>query len=325
MYLGREGLEASQRLIDQALRFQPNVALRDHLYRVALTEQHEKQLRLTAKLLPEICTWEEEENDSEWRGALRLSNGCQVIHVPSYLQGLWKACQKQADDGGHSIKWITGGTKDCKLRSESSGSDAIVVWCAGSGLFTSATIANEVANFPVQLVRGQSVEALKKFIDEDTTGYESQPALLCGKYVCPLPDSDRILIGATHEFGPDPFPAHDVVSKLRQQTEPLQPSLWTDGKLQVGCITSGTRVQTERGSRGRLPILGRIASSNSSEWIFTGLSSRGLLYHALLGEWLAEAILADSDEILLKRFPEANWWRGSCKNTHDEFNKMQPT
>ncbi len=32
-------------------------------------------------------------------------------------------------------------------------------------------------------------------------------------------------------------------------------------------------------------------------WVFSGLGSRGLLYHALLGEWLADAIVSKKDTL----------------------------
>jgi hypothetical protein len=62
---------------------------------------------------------------------------------------------------------------------------------------------------------------------------------------------------------------------------------------------------------GRRPIVGRIGvdSSSASSWIFTGLSSRGLLYHGIYGEKLARAIWADNEDELLKDCPDTLWWK----------------
>jgi glycine/D-amino acid oxidase-like deaminating enzyme len=156
-----------------------------------------------------------------------------------------------------------------------------------------------VHDFPVQLVRGQSVEL--------ETRLELESALLCGKYISPL-DSNLILVGATHEFLAQAMSRDQVIAELRERTHEMMPSLW-DTSL-VRRVTSGVRVQSERGKYGRLPIIGRIPSTiHPYTWIFTGLSSRGILYHGLYGQILAEAILYGGEEPILTKFPDLMWWK----------------
>ena len=57
---------------------------------------------------------------------------------------------------------------------------------------------------------------------------------------------------------------------------------------------SGIRVQSHRGNYGRVPMVGRLPHC-SNVWIFTGLSSRGLLHHALYARHLVDGILASTD------------------------------
>ena len=285
VHCGLEGLEATNRLIRAACA--PGVVLCDHLYRVALTDAHCEQLRATAKLLPEIATWLEPaevpyNDNSKIRGAVRLQNGCQVLHVPSYLRGLWKACKALG-----SVQW-----KQAELGGDEQQQFDAVVYAAGSGLFLDSEEQPllSAANFPMTLVRGQSLE-----ID---VAMEEHPALLCGKYISPTPEPGVVLVGATHEFQSVPMNQTSVARELRERTYETAPWIWRDG--QIRRRTSGVRVQSERGSHGRLPMLGRLVDNHHhpNTWIFTGLSSRGLLYHGLYGSLLADAILANDDTIL---------------------------
>jgi glycine/D-amino acid oxidase-like deaminating enzyme len=345
-------------------------------------------------------------------GLLMAGGGCQVLHVPSYLQALWLACLDLGRQGGIAVEWKQQALvleEENKSRNENDDSPAACSWhgllaaydtivlAAGSGMFGDLIPLpddDDDCALPVHLVRGQSIEMdipsslttgsktgttdgrLSGFCSSD----ENQPALLCGKYVSPLPPTSspngglhaaRILIGATHEFQAEPMSPDQVVSFLRNATAPMLPStLWQqqqhgenindygDGRLK---ITSGFRVQSQRGKHGRMPIIGRYqlyqqASSehedekddteqgneddavvgagvaaavercqNNNEknaaasgwcprpdqnvWIFTGLSSRGLLYHALYGDLLTDAILTNNEQVLWAKSPDLKWWK----------------
>jgi glycine/D-amino acid oxidase-like deaminating enzyme len=162
-----------------------------------------------------------------------------------------------------------------------------------------------------------STDEKKNFINND--------AVLCGKYISPLPpltrDNNpqvntwqRYVIGATHEFKSTPLNSTEVTEELRSRTYQLAPHLWDKGE--VDKITNGVRMQSHRGANGRMPIIGQYNSdATESElnhehmWLFTGLSSRGLIYHGLFGKWLANAVLHDNEALLHNDFESFDWWR----------------
>ena len=295
------------------------IVLCNEIYRVALTDQHVKQLQKTAAAIPELCEWLDSNEirrytagSSAALGGIRLHNGCKVIHLPSYLQGLWAACRRRGLENGGSAKWKIAemciDDKEAKLWWRETLNDYdVTVFAAGSGLFSSLL---PIAGFPVQLVRGQSVEIQLSASSE----FYLQQAFLCGKYISPLPEKGCALVGATHEFKEEALAENDVISELKEKTYPMAPFVWDDG--QVYRLTSGYRVQSERGKYGRMPIIGKLSESiieqlHPNAWIFTGLSSRGLLYHGLYGDILTDAILDNSEEPMLSRCSDLAWWQKS--------------
>jgi glycine/D-amino acid oxidase-like deaminating enzyme len=345
---GLRGLRSSQTLIQaseralagEAGRAEPTesrtrVVLRDELYRVAMSEQQ-------ARVLQETAAQPAMSSMAEWipsygvcsgggcaHGALRLHSGCQVIHVPSYLKGLWVACSSMCASaanaaGAHqlSLRWEEVAADEKVLSSKLNEFDAVIL-AAGSGLFEpdgvpAVPILSKNHSLPVQLVRGQSLQVTLPLSSE----VHNDDAVLCGKYVAPLPrgigDGRAVLIGATHEYQRVPLTPDEVVKDLRARTEPYLPphhsaEVWDGGTVRR--ITSGVRVQSARGKYGRLPIIGRWVdvSLHSNAWIFTGLSSRGLLYHAMYGEMLAKAVLDNAEEVLWELYPGSAWWKADGK------------
>ena len=147
-------------LLDEAVRYEPRCVLRDHIYRVALTEKHVTQLEKAANEYPDYATWmgKDEIRDacgsSTLFGGLRLANGCKAIHVPSYLEGLWRACQ---DLSGGTIKWCTQQlSAENSLTKTSLQEFDAVIFSAGSGLFESSLVSQDA--LPIDLVRGQAIQ-----------------------------------------------------------------------------------------------------------------------------------------------------------------------
>lgn len=300
MHWGLQGLESSNRLIAQACAASDEpIVLRNRLYRLAMDEKQARQLQQTAAELPQLATYltlDEIKDivptveESKVVGGLCLQGGCRVIHVPSYLRGLWAASRRSGRATWSLMQEAT--------LPDLTGYDAVVL-AAGAGLFSDVLSRDD---WPIQLVRGQSIELA---FDDEMLCTE---ALLSGKYISPLIDRHRVLVGATHEFA-DPLSYDQVVSELYQRTVDMSPSVWGTGS--VDRLTSGVRVQSERGKYGRRPIVGRVLLKDfhSTTWVFTGLSSRGLLYHGIYGSLLAEAVLEGSEEPLLSVDEEILWWR----------------
>lgn len=306
VYLGLEGLQSTNTLIKAALKHEPSLLLRPHLYRAAQTPTHIENLKLTSEKFPEFATWLSAEElksqvgEGDWLGGIKLENGCQVIHVPTYLKGLWKECQELSKQ---TVEWVPRSISKSDWDGCLDQFDAVVL-AAGSGLWTAenSALGNE---FPVELVRGQSVE-----MRIDPSLSHPNEAVLCGKYIVPRPGEDKMLIGATHEYKEMPWDKEEVTTDLRNRSEGLAPVVWDKGMVEG--VTCGIRVQSRRGPKGRMPIVGLWKDGKASHpnvWLFTGLSSRGLIYHGLFGDILSDAILKGDDQALLTSYPETAWWK----------------
>ena len=305
LHLGFEGLGATNQLVEAASRFETGCVLRDKLYRIALHEKSRLDLQGTASRHPEHATWltaeqvREECGTPHSLGGVRLRHGCQIIHVPSYLRGLWGACRE-----------LSGGTALWSVEDPASWKERLaefdmVILSAGAGLFQDGIYQQGVEAFPAEIVRGQSVE-LK--VDCDSSDFVNE-AFLCGKYVVPLPGEDRVLVGSTHEYAEEALEADTVVEFLRNTSTNLSPLAWTHG--QVETVTSGMRLQSHRGPNGRLPIIGRPNSHDlhPNMWLFTGLSGRGLIYHGIYGDILTDAIIRGDEEDMARLYPDTMWWK----------------
>mmetsp|Transcript_10503 Transcript_10503/g.18978 ORF Transcript_10503/g.18978 Transcript_10503/m.18978 type:complete len:329 (+) Transcript_10503:1-987(+) len=310
-----------------------------------MTDKNVIQLEHTAEHYPNLATWmSKEEIQSKFGvtdslGGLELGNGCKVINVPLYLKGLYEECQRKAKERNGTIKWELMYTDDDdgdddtnKKNVESSWRDIdsfhqhlaqydAVILSAGAGLLHDQLITKE-DELPVNLVRGQSIEMTLS--DSDDLGIANE-GLMSGKYVLPILANNidapgnqtnspqRFVIGATHEFKEDALTPNEVLEELKSRSYPLAQHLWDHGT--VDRLTSGVRLQSNRGKFGRMPIIGRHNSASSSKtptqnsWIFTGLSSRGLIHHGLFGRWLANAVINDNEEMLRDDFAEFDWWR----------------
>jgi glycine/D-amino acid oxidase-like deaminating enzyme len=320
VHWGLEGLAATNKLVEAACQankdYKQEIVLRDELYRIALTPENVQQMQTTAECLPNICDWlgptemmKHCYGATNVLGGLHMHSGCKVIHTPTYLQALWKACENIADERGNGASWsiLPSGAGPNEWKRNIGVSDTIV-YAAGNGLLkpNDGYMAMEGLKLPVQLVRGQSVELAAP------EGKQRQ-ALLSGKYLSPMPDPNMVLVGATHEFKEQAMSRDEVVEELKGRTSGFAQSLWDTSS--VHRLTSGTRVQSERGKYGRMPIIGRLPNSEVDAWIFTGLSSRGLLYHGLYGEILVDAILDDSEDTMLARCEDLNWWKSKGHST----------
>lgn len=203
-YKGLEGLASANELVAAASKFEDSVVLRNSIYRIATTEAQASKFRETAAELPELATWLEpgstsgrtgdtekwEENyfscEKDVLGALRLSGDCKVVHMRSYLRGLWSHCESI---GSGTKKWENF-EDDQSIKnnewSERLANFDCVIFAAGSGLFQSSIMNKD--DFPINLVRGQSMEMT---VDNEVPWN----AVVCGKYVSPLLEQNRVLIG----------------------------------------------------------------------------------------------------------------------------------
>ena len=155
--MGLEGLESTNSLIRAASEFEKRTVLRSEIFRIAVNENHEKTLRQTAKDFPHFSSWMDTTTDDEqWQklrtkeqgiiGALRLHGGCKVVHMASYLKGLWGACQATGDGKKQWIQDSSYSLTDYKWKERLVEFDC-VVFAAGAGLFQASVVEQE---FPIQ-------------------------------------------------------------------------------------------------------------------------------------------------------------------------------
>ncbi|KAL7534004.1 hypothetical protein ACHAXR_007751 [Thalassiosira sp. AJA248-18] len=337
IHFGLSALDHSNHLIHEAAKHQPQCILRHQIYRVALNTKNVAHLQDTAQQYSTLAAWmSKEEMDSRFGidslGGLELRNGCKVINVPSYLKGLWEVCDAKGSIQWELVQLPTHEQQRIEKDSINEFGDIYsfnkhlaqhdaVILSAGAGILHDQLISSKDCELPVHLVRGQSVEmTLPKPEDPCNDAISNNEALLCGKYISPLPSdssSRRFVIGATHEFKDEALSKTEVIEELKSRSYPFAKNLWDDGK--VDRLTTGVRMQSNRGSFGRMPIIGRYDNANKSgishknAWFFTGLSSRGLIHHGIFGKWLASAVLHDNEEELRSQFAEFDWWQKKSK------------
>ncbi len=261
--------------------------------------------------------------NTEALGAVRVKNAV-LVNSPVYLNALWAAIAQNCPD----VEW--------KLRRiESIGElstqyDAVILACGAGILKLCNDVALPVGNKvdSIRLVRGQNALFERNDATEDDTT-NKQDIYLSGEYVIPYtPPADTnfingkdttgkkkhyLLGGCTHEHitslqyeqlysTGDKHPDLSVLQKqIHHRLQRLYPTMHRD--YTPVRTTAGTKVVTNRGTLGRLPVVGRLHTQNqalSNVWIHTGFGSRGLILHALTSNYLSEAIIHNDES----RIPE---------------------
>jgi glycine/D-amino acid oxidase-like deaminating enzyme len=99
-------------------------------------------------------------------------------------------------------------------------------------------------------------------------------------YIALTEDPHICQIGSTYEHTEEPDPKK--VTELVEKVSLFYPEA---KNLEVLKVRSGVRIAPRD---GHLPIIAQVSKNT---WIFTGLGSRGLLYHALFGRELIHSLI----------------------------------
>lgn len=104
--------------------------------------------------------------------------------------------------------------------------------------------------------------------------------LLDNGHITPTEDPDFCQVGSTYEHTstPDPTKALGLLDQVAQFYPPAK-------DFKIVEVRSGVRIAPKVGYR---PLIEKIAPR---AWVFTGLGSRGLLYHALLSKSLVMTVI----------------------------------
>lgn len=164
-----------------------------------------------------------------------------TVFTPLYLQGLWKACEKK------------GAVFHKRPFAEDLSFDRIILAMGDK---------TPLGKIPVRTALGQTILC-----------HCSNPlpfSMASHGYLAVTDDPNICQIGATYEHTPKPDPKK--LDELIEKIALFYPEVKTFPILQKKV---GMRVSPRE---GHLPIVAKLAPNT---WIFTGLGSRGLLYHAL--------------------------------------------
>jgi len=256
---------------------------------------------------------------------------CGAVLVPhKYLRGLWAACRAEAAAGaaGSRAALRAGGPAVRSARGDLPGYDHVVV-AAGAA----SAAVEECRGLPLQFCHGVTLEMAPA--GPGAARYAGA-SLLGPSYIARHGDG-RIVVGATKEYGgsaedaaaavgqglgwqwpPAPAPGGrggpGAYGGAVEALEGAARALWGPAeRWGTVLVRAGVRGLPPRTPRGALPLLGRVGGPAGGDgpavWVVAGLGSRGLVYHALAGSVMAEAVLRDDPGAIP---PELGQWAAAA-------------
>ncbi|MES2273734.1 MAG: FAD-dependent oxidoreductase [Chlamydiota bacterium] len=242
--------------------------------RLAITDAQKKDFRHRCENDPDTIWWDEAKvatflPKATIAPALWIPTGS-TIYTHLYLKGLWQACQEK----GAKLE-----LQNVPSLQELEEFDAIILATGAETLHF-----KECSHLPIKPTKGQTLVC--KWPEPLPVSLVSQG------HLTPTSDPQLCQIGSTYEriftsVEPDPKIALTLLEKAAQFYPPAR-------DFEVVEIRAGVRIARAIGYR---PVVEKISPK---AWVFTGLGSRGMLYHAWLGKELARAILEGRDSLELK-------------------------
>lgn len=152
---------------------------------------------------------------------------------------------------------------------------------------------------------------------------EHGPSILSDAWLA-IHGSRELHIGSTWEWNSTNYSQNvpnEEASKAMEELVPKALAVYPGIKnWNLTGARAGLRAMPPLTSHGSLPLLGRVddfVGGNECEvdgackfWLFTGLGSRGLLYHGWLGKVLAQAVLTCNEDLIPCELLE---WRSKIK------------
>ncbi len=259
-----EGMQASKFLLEVAqAHIEKKVILSRGIVRYA---QGLEQVEMFAS---HIATHGDVERVGEHQ--FLLTSGM-TVDCSAYLEGLWGAAAKR---GAKLIEKAI--TRPTQLREF----DQVVI-AAGAGVWQ----LEECQELPLSAIKGQVLECA---VPETLTPFSQ--SCICKGYLA-VSDRERICyIGSTYERQDLSEEAHP--ERVKRELFPKIALFFPEvDQLEVIGCKAAIRV----GKKGHYaPVVKRV---RPGIWVFTGLGSRGLLYHGYCGNFLARAILSNEEECI---------------------------
>ncbi len=249
-----EGMAATERLIAAAAEaMQRPLAERSGIFRPAITAQQQQDFSLRGR----------QDEEAQWMERAPFGVGLWIpggmaLYSGLYLEGLWRACEKR---GSLFIK------QEISSLEELDSFDAVVL-CAGF------EILRFFPDLPLQTTKGQTLLCRQR---------EKLPfSLVSQGHITPTEEESICCIGSTYERNDLSLePTQSAIFSLKEKIASFYPPA---KELEVLEVRAGIRISIPLGYR---PIVRKM---DQRTWVFTGLGSRGLLYHALFGKQVADEV-----------------------------------
>lgn len=265
---GLEGMQATNRLLDVAEKaLGAPVCSRNGMMRLAVTPQQVADFALCAEKYPNVC-WRSMEECQVSLPMCKPYPGIFIeaaitVDCPNYLKGLWLDCAKRG------VSLVQTAVPSLKALDDY---DSIVV-----AMGAATNTLPELAHLQIKPVKGQVLEF---------SWPEDVPPLPypinSHAYLLMNPNNSTCIAGSTfekdfHNFDPDIDRAKaEIVPKLRDFFPLID-------RLPLVSCRAGVRAVMSK----RRPLMIKISDKC---WVLTGMGSKGLLYHALFAQELAENI-----------------------------------
>lgn len=186
-----------------------------------------------------------------------------TVDTQKYLEGLWKACAEM------------GAVFERREFSDCDGLSGFDIAVLAIGAY--AHTIKETENMPVSRIKGQVVKLEwpngLPYFDRPINSYN---------YMIMHPEKQSCTLGATYErvFLSEEPNMEAALRDMMPKARVFFPGI--EGFKPISCL-SGVRASCP----GRMPVIRQL---NQRTWVITGMGSRGLLYHALYAEELAQMI-----------------------------------
>ena len=253
-WASEEGMKETRSLIEISEKALGRpVAETTGIFRPAITLQQKEDFSLRAQ----------EDSEAFWQEHPIFGPGLWVpsgitLYSRLYLEGVWKACL------------ALGAKLICESVASLDDLDAFdaIVLTAG---FETLRFA---PHLPLQVTKGQTL--LCRWPEKLPFSIVSQG------HITPTEDPWVCQVGSTYEHGynsldPDKSAIPELIEKVAKFYPPAR-------EFEVVEVRAGARISRPKGYR---PIVEKLGNKT---WVFTGLGSRGMLYHALFGKQIAEEI-----------------------------------
>lgn len=249
---GEEAFALARAQVNGIAKKHPSIRISQGIWRPALPAQWRDFQKAGEHPLGE---WRDTSPEGENTPGLWISEGL-VLDVAAYLE---KWVEGLIERG---VQWVSSDVSSSHDYEQN-------VWCTG--------IDARILVPELKPVRGQSIKVLYR------KGLKKKRSFgLAGRATVAFLE-EGFLAGSTFERGNDSSEPElsFATTWMRPRMEELNLSFSEEEILEVRC---GVRADTS----DHLPIIDQLSSK---EWVYTGLGSKGLLYHCLLARILAEAIV----------------------------------